>query len=184
MPCIGLIFETTADNAFGRVMLFGLIESIDTSAFASGDVLYISPATAGLLTATKPSGTDIIQAVGRVLVSGVGNGSIQVSAGTAYTAAAAGGANVGEAEVDFGAFPGLNEASVAVTGQAGIIAGSKIVVSVSATATADHTVSDATYAASLIGVSAGAIVAATGFTIYARSFQKMQGKFLINYSWA
>ena len=89
----------------------------------------------------------------------------------------------GTASLNFGADPGSNEASVTVTGQTSIAAGSKIVASVAYSATADHTVSDAAYAACLMGVSAGNISAGTGFTLYARSTQKLEGKFNINWNW-
>jgi hypothetical protein len=82
MPCLGFMFETTADNSFGRVLFSGVLESVNTSAYLTGDILYISSATAGGITKTKPVYPNYAQEIGRVLVSGVGNGSIQVYQGT------------------------------------------------------------------------------------------------------
>lgn len=55
MPAFGIALEDMANNAFGRVLAAGKIEDVNTSAFLEGDILYISAATAGALTATKPS---------------------------------------------------------------------------------------------------------------------------------
>jgi hypothetical protein len=68
--------------------------------------------------------------------------------------------------VNFGAFPGSSEASVAVTGQATIVAGSIVDAWIRPEATADHTADE--HIEEPIRIVAGSIVAATGFTIYAR----------------
>lgn len=70
----------------------------------------------------------------------------------------------GTATLDFGAFPGASDASVAVTGQAGIVAGSLVEAWIRPVATADHT--DTEHMVETLKVFAAAIVAATGFTIY------------------
>lgn len=84
------------------------------------------------------------------------------------TSAASGGTtNVGSTTVDFGAFPGKSDASATITGQAGILVGSKVDAWIVATATADHTADE--HWVETIQVTAGNIVAGTGFTIYARN---------------
>jgi hypothetical protein len=82
-------------------------------------------------------------------------------------AAASGSGNFGTTTVDFGAFPGKSDASVAVTGQAGIVAGSKVNAWLRLVDSADH-LADEHWVESL-RVFAGSIVAGTGFTIYARN---------------
>lgn len=52
---IGLVLADVANNAQGIVCNFGPVTDVDTSAFAAGDALYLSAATAGLLTTTAPS---------------------------------------------------------------------------------------------------------------------------------
>jgi hypothetical protein len=89
----------------------------------------------------------------------------------------------GTAEIDFGAFPGSNEGSVTVTGQTMITAGKNIQLTVSCETSADYTAEDMAWIASLVGLSAGNIVAATSFTIYARSQHEMQGKIKINWAY-
>lgn len=89
----------------------------------------------------------------------------------------------GLAVIDFGTFPGSNEASLVITGEAGIVAGSIVDAWIVIKATADHTENDHAYAAALAGVAAGTIVGAAGFTIHARSEQKLQGTFNVAWAW-
>jgi hypothetical protein len=71
----------------------------------------------------------------------------------------------GTTTLNFGAFPGASDTSVAVTGQASIIAGSLVEAWISPAAdTADHSVDE--QRVEQIKVNAGNIVAGTGFTIY------------------
>lgn len=70
----------------------------------------------------------------------------------------------GTATLDFGAFPGVSDTSVAVTGQAAIVAGSLVEAWIRPVATADHTADE--HMLENIKVVAGNIAAGTGFTIY------------------
>ena len=91
----------------------------------------------------------------------------------------------GTATLDFGAYPGANEASIAVTGQTTVSATSKGEAFVMADATStSHTANDHKYLPALMGMTCGAFVAGTGFTIYARSTQKLQGTWTVNFVWA
>lgn len=76
-------------------------------------------------------------------------------------------ADSGTTSVDFGAFPGKSDASIAVTGQGSIVAGSIIGAWIRPVATADHTADE--HWVETLEVFAGNIVAGTGFTIYARN---------------
>ena len=51
---LGLITADIANNSNGYVTIIGLIANLNTSAFTDGAQLYLSPTTAGTLTATKP----------------------------------------------------------------------------------------------------------------------------------
>ena len=91
----------------------------------------------------------------------------------------------GTATIDFGAAPGANEASVVVTGITGITAGSKAEAWVMADDTsADHTASDHRYFPVFAALTCGTPVADDGFTIYARSTQKLTGEWTVRYVWA
>ena len=71
----------------------------------------------------------------------------------------------GTTTVDFGAFPGSSDTSVAITGQASILAGSLVEAFLFPAVTADHTADE--HVVETIRVMAGNVVAGTGFTIYA-----------------
>jgi hypothetical protein len=91
----------------------------------------------------------------------------------------------GTATIDFGAFPGAQEASIAITGLATISATSKVEAFIMGDDTsADHTAADHKYLELFIALACGTPVAATGFTIYARSLNKMQGRFTLRWVWA
>jgi hypothetical protein len=51
---LGLITSDLANNSNGYVTVIGLVSNINTSAYTDGQQLYLSPTTAGTLTATKP----------------------------------------------------------------------------------------------------------------------------------
>ena len=92
--------------------------------------------------------------------------------------------NKGTATINFGSFPGNSEASVVVTGLTGIASNSTILAFFAADSTSDHTVSDHLYCPLLVRLSCGTIIAGTGFTLFARCLDKMQGTFLVRYIWA
>lgn len=73
-------------------------------------------------------------------------------------------ATQGTAVLNFGAFPGTSDASVAITGQAGIAAGSLAEAWVSLSSTADHSADE--HLVETLAVKAGNIAPGVGFTIY------------------
>ena len=70
----------------------------------------------------------------------------------------------GTATLNFGAFPGSQEAKVVITGQTGILAGSLASAWVLPATTADHSIDE--HLVDPIRVTVGNVVAGTGFTIY------------------
>lgn len=81
LPALGLVMDAVADGGFTRVMRSGLM-TMNTSAFSSTDKVYVSTATAGALTATRPSGTSgaFVQRIGTILTqSATGIIEIEVS---------------------------------------------------------------------------------------------------------
>jgi hypothetical protein len=91
----------------------------------------------------------------------------------------------GTATIDFGAYPGSNEALIAVTGQTTISATSKVEAYIMADdSTSDHTASDHRYIALFAEFTGGTPTAGTGFTIYGRASEKIQGTFAIRWVWA
>jgi len=90
----------------------------------------------------------------------------------------------GTATIDFGAAPGSNEASIAVTGQGSISATSKVEAYVMASdTTSDHSASDHDYVRLWLALTCGTPTVATGFTIYGRSTERLQGTFALRWVW-
>ena len=50
----GFVEANIANNADGNIVILGLLENIDTQGFSDGDLLYLSPTTAGGWTKTQP----------------------------------------------------------------------------------------------------------------------------------
>ena len=78
MPSIGLADNAYSTNGNGKALTMGSLVDVDTSSFSAGDVLYV--AATGGLTATKPTGSNLIQNVGKVGRSNLNNGEIVVMA--------------------------------------------------------------------------------------------------------
>ena len=91
----------------------------------------------------------------------------------------------GTVELDFGAFPGVNEASVAVTGQATILGTSKAEAYMMGDDTStDYTAADVRWLSALVGLTCGTPTVGVGFTVYGRSTEQLQGKIPLRYVWS
>jgi len=89
----------------------------------------------------------------------------------------------GTAVLNFGATP-ADEASIAVTGQAGIVSGSHAEAFFMQETTADNGADEHAEAAALCPLICGSIVAGTGFTIYAHPLAAFGlGQFNVNWVW-
>jgi nitrogen fixation protein len=79
---IGLVCETIATNQEGFIMTVGQLENINTTGslqgetWVDGDVLYLSPTTAGAITKVKPTGNGHIVVIGYVEYAHANNGKI------------------------------------------------------------------------------------------------------------
>jgi len=90
----------------------------------------------------------------------------------------------GTATLDFGSGMGSNEASVAVTGQTGILSTSTVTLTVKNDATStSHTANDHSYFLALSSLNSGTPTAGTGFTIKSRSIHKLTGTWTVSWSW-
>lgn len=94
-----------------------------------------------------------------------------------------GGPITGTATVNFGAFPGTSDASIAVTGQTGIVAGSIVNAHKRLVATADHSADE--HWVEEWDVEAGNIQTGVGFTIFAKTRNKrLYGQWNLAWSWS
>ena len=81
---IGLVTETIATNQEGFIMTVGSLEGINTTGslqsetWADGDVLYLSPTTAGRITNVKPIAPQHLVVIGYVEYAHANNGKIYV----------------------------------------------------------------------------------------------------------
>lgn len=75
MPAIGVSSTSITNIADGTIVTAGNISGLDTSSFAVNDSLY---ANAGTLVNVKPIGSNLIQAIARVLRSNASNGVINI----------------------------------------------------------------------------------------------------------
>lgn len=81
---IGIVIETIPTNQEGFIMTVGQLEGINTTGslqgetWADGDVLYLSPTTAGAITNVQPTGSGHIVVIGYVEYAHANNGKIYV----------------------------------------------------------------------------------------------------------
>ena len=132
--------------------------------------------TAATRLLTSSTGTDVTLPLATTLLAGL----MSAADKTAVTSLPVGGT----ATLDFGAAPGTGITSVAVTGQPGIVAGSRIKAWVKG-ATADH--SEYVHSRifpNRIGVGIGDVVAATGFTIHAETELRLTGTVAVQWEYA
>jgi hypothetical protein len=76
MAAIGVVREDILNNATGFVIVNGKLSDVDTSTFSVNAIVYVG--TSGDFTTTKPTGTALIQNVGKVLRSHASNGQIEI----------------------------------------------------------------------------------------------------------
>lgn len=81
---LGIVAESIANGAEGWVTSLGILENIDTSTFAAGAQLYLSGATAGALTATKPVAPIHMVYVARCIKSNASSGRLFVTVQNGY----------------------------------------------------------------------------------------------------
>lgn len=64
---LGITTEEIANGADGLVTVWGKVRDVDTSTFTIGDILYVSPDTAGALTNVRPTAPDNVVPMAAVL---------------------------------------------------------------------------------------------------------------------
>ena len=77
-PALGLVLNDITDGNDGKVVVSGILDTINTSSYSAGDALYIS-STAGVLTTTRPTASsEQVQKVGLVTRVHATSGTIEV----------------------------------------------------------------------------------------------------------
>lgn len=75
---LGIATQDIEDGSDGFASVWGKIRGIDTSAWNVGDILYVSPANAGMMTNVKPTAPDNVMPIAAVLSKDSENGEIFV----------------------------------------------------------------------------------------------------------
>lgn len=81
---IGVVAETMAINGQGFITTFGVVKGVNTNAFNDGDILYLSPTTAGAITNVKPSAPQHLVLVGFCQKKSGGAGEVFVEIQNGY----------------------------------------------------------------------------------------------------
>jgi len=87
---IGLVTETINNNQEGFITTSGLVRGINTTGslqgetWADGDILYLSPTTAGMATKVKPTAPNHLIILGYVIHAHINQGSIFVKVDNGY----------------------------------------------------------------------------------------------------
>jgi len=84
MPAIGIVLETIADDAYGKILVIGKLEGIKTdhAGWAEGDYLYVDPTTPGAMTKTRPKHPNLSQPIGIVEFLDATDGRLHIFMGT------------------------------------------------------------------------------------------------------
>lgn len=81
---IGITAAAIANNANGFIIVSGLADNLNTSAFTAGSIIYLSPTIAGAYTTVKPSAPDNLVAIGFLTRSHPTDGTIEVAIQNGY----------------------------------------------------------------------------------------------------
>ncbi len=82
---LGIMLEDVSVNASGFVATDGVVNNVNTFAFTDGQIVYLSPVSAGELTAIKPVAPQHMVQMGYVVKGGsVGGGSLYVKVQNGY----------------------------------------------------------------------------------------------------
>lgn len=77
LPPIGVANAPITDSTAGDLVMTGIVDGMDTSAFTAGDNVYLDT-TAGALVATRPD-QEFVYRIGQVIYSHASNGILRVS---------------------------------------------------------------------------------------------------------
>jgi hypothetical protein len=120
------------------------------------------------------------------LGSGAANATTFLRGDQTWAAPSGGGGGAqGSATIDFGAVPGTNIVSIAVAGQAGIVAGSQVQAFLMGNdSTASHNTDEHEFLSHYINFSVDAVTAGVGFTINAITELRLTGTFVLRWRWS
>jgi hypothetical protein len=80
----GIVNANISNNSNGYVTVRGSLSGLNTSAYADGDTVYLSPSTAGTFTSTKPTAPDQLVTVGVITYAHATQGTIEITIQNGY----------------------------------------------------------------------------------------------------
>ena len=182
--------ETTTTTGTGTLTLLGAVSGFRTfvDGFGGAGAPGVSYVIDGGAEWECGVGTSVIDGTflrGTVLSSSNAGALVNFSAGTKTVFCSALAQDVpgnhGTAVLDFGATPGTNVVTVAVTNQNNITATSHVRVWMQGDSTATHNAVE--HMVAPLRLTAADFVAGTGFTIYAVTDWRLTGTFTCHWSW-
>lgn len=78
MPGFGILRDAITNSQSGICVVLGKLSNFDTSAASEGEDLYVSESVAGATTATRPTGTALVQKIGEVARSHASQGVLEI----------------------------------------------------------------------------------------------------------
>ena len=168
IPTLNQNTSGTANNVTGVVAVTNGGTGLSSNAL-NGQIDIGNGSTFTRSTITAGTGISVVNGSGSITISNTLPASISTK---------------GTATLNFGAYPGSNEASIAVIGQTTILTTSEVDVYIKGDATStSYTANDHKYIAALLSLTVSTPIAGTGFTIYARSIHKLSGTVTVNWVW-
>lgn len=95
MVDVAVTTESITTGSSGEVTTLGTVNGLNTSTLTAGAPVYVSAATAGVITATAPTGTNIVYQIGSVGRVNATTGNITVSPNNAGVVTSGGGGTPG-----------------------------------------------------------------------------------------
>jgi hypothetical protein len=79
LPAVGIIDQECTDSSTGTLIIVGVLDGVDTSAFSAQQPIYVSHTTAGAIAGAPPPGPYVTQALGVILSVDASDGHVGVN---------------------------------------------------------------------------------------------------------
>ena len=179
------IANNTVTNAKAADMATATLKGRTTAGTGDPEDLTGTQATTLLSNLVGDSGSGGTKGLAPAPAAGDAAAAKFLKADGTWAVPATGSGAQGSATINFGAAPGTNLVSIAVTGQAGIVAGSQVQAFLMGNdSTATHNTDEHKILANYINFAVDTIVAGVGFTINAITELRLTGTMVLRWRWS